>query len=365
MGLDRPKRPTRREVLKGLAATTAMAVTMKGDMEKMPTPNPEKLDTFDRQFIRRMQIGGVETNVMDATPEHLSSEAPVLIAPAWAIPMRAYKPGAKVLMEEGSRVLSLDHPRRGDVIRLNADQRETLKNFPSEAVRKASQFIELLDKKGVDAEHPADVVAHSEGCLNTIAAALAAPEKFRGIVLYGAPGFGGPDSTLRLLSGWIGQIVNPMPVIGSQDLKSLDAISVSDESKRIAKERGQIAIEYPPIEVTPETKAALADGGGGDIKYIADNPIRSVKEAYGLAQIELLDLIQPLRERGIKVAIISGVDDLVFPNADMQKNIGKGKLDGFLSVRGKHGQLAETPEHHMRAAAILLKQFEKNAKAKQ
>ena len=70
------------------------------------------------------------------------------------------------------------------------------------------------------------------------------------------------------------------------------------------------------------------------------------------AQID--DLIARLREHGISIVIMSGVDDPVFSTKTMAERLAKNSVDGFLSVRGGHGGIGENPELFATAAVQML-----------
>lgn len=332
----------------------------------MESPGARRANRLERKHISKIDLGGISTDTLDVSPDALADKTPVLIAPAWAIPLDAYKDGARVLVENGRRALSMTHPAERDHDLLTNAQRERVREFPAESIRKASELIAFIRAKGADAEHPVDVVGHSEGAMNTVIAALLEPDLFRNIILYAPPGFAGPDSRMRLARGYISQVIEPMPIIGARNLKSLEArapLSADDKAdiEQLARD-GKIGpnlvpISYPAIpevERSDDDKKAMGSYG---LSYI-----RKMPAALKMSQTELLQHTQTLRRHGIGVGIISGVDDLVFPVADMARHLSGGKVDAFLAVRGKHGQLADSPEHAMFAAADILRKLATKSK---
>ncbi len=301
-------------------------------------------DSFEKQFEKREMIdtaGGI-AEVVDIAPAQQKDEVPVLFAPAWACTLPIYEPALKTLVNEGRRTISLNHPRRGGEMNLSDAEKELVKEYPNEEVRKALTLRDVLNHKGVE---KVDVIAHSEGAVNAAIAALLNPEKFRNIIFFGPAGLIGEDDPIRLLKGFVSQGA-PKP--------SLNKIPVSEEQKAVARAEGGEAIEYPEIPITETAKEVGAIAAREAPKYMIQNPLRAFKEGWGLSQVQIDGLIDKLRERGIGIVVISAVDDPVFPTKTMAERLKKGSLDGFLSVRGGHGQIGETPERYMVAANQML-----------
>ena len=311
-------------------------------------------DSFAELFAKREMIetAGGTAEVVDIAPAQQRDEVPVLFAPAWACTLPIYEPALKTLVNEGRRTLSLSHPRRGGEMNLTNEEKELVKEYPDEEVRKALTLRDILNHKGVD---KVDVIAHSEGAVNAAIAALLNPEKFRNIVFFGPAGLIGADSASRLAKGFAAQ-GNPKP--------SLDAIDpgmeMSAEEKRRTRTEESVAIQYPKIGENMEAQKAIVGSGRVPIvvqellKYGAENPIRAIKEGWGLSRVQIDGLIDKLRERGIGIVVMSAVDDPVFPTRTMAERLKKGSVDGFLSVRGGHGQIGDNPERYMVAANQML-----------
>ena len=363
MSIERKKGPDRRTVLKAAAAVglTALAgdsehlekkrkpVDVKSkDMKGMERGREKRTASFDEQFANREMIetAGGTAEVIDVTPENLKDDIPVLFAPAWACTLPIYEPAIKTLTGEGRRTLSLNHPRYGGEMDLTEEENELVKEYPTEEVRKALTLRDILNQKSIE---KVDVIAHSEGAINAAIAALLHPEKFRNIVFFGPAGLIGDDNAKRLLQGFAHQ----------GDAKpSLDEIApsleVSEEEKVRTDTVGSVPIRYPKISVGEDVKEAMSAVPMELAKYTLGNPVRSVKEGYGMSQAHIEGLIAKLRERGIGIVVMSAVDDPVFPTERMATLLKKGSVDGFLSVRGGHGQIGENPERYMVAANQML-----------
>ena len=163
----------------------------------------EEENPFDAQFAQkeRLNLPGGMADIIDVRPENPKTETPVLLAPGWGLTDKVYQPAIQELVKRGRRVISLNHPRIGGD--MSAAPQEALDKYPTEEVRKALNLIDLLDQKGIE---KTDVIAHSEGAINTCIAAVLHPEKFRNIVFYAPAGLIGEDTFTRLLKGFAGQM---------------------------------------------------------------------------------------------------------------------------------------------------------------
>ena len=279
-----------------------------------------------------------EKGLLDIRPDNPKTEVPVLLAHAWGCTNEVYKPAIRTLSESGRRVMSLDHPRIGGDINKRAS-REVLEKYPNEEVRKAYDILDLLNRKGIE---KTDVVAHSEAAINIAIAATLHPEKFRNIVFYGPAGLIGEDTFTRLLKGFAGQ---------SKRAESLKATPAAEKTSGFS--------EIPITETEKKVAAAAAKEA---IKYFAKNPVRAVKEAWGISKSQIHEMLRYLHEKGIGIVVMAAVDDPVFQMEQMQKIAKTDMLDGFLSVRGGHGEIGNHPELYMAAAEKMLTALEEKKK---
>lgn len=293
----------------------------------------ENLDPSLEHFI----INGAQVNVLDIKPENQKEEVPVLIAPGHSATKDSVKPGLDVLAQRGRRAISFDHPRRGGTIpeSYNKEIEEWYKNkgenypdWPPEELRKANTILGLLDQKKLN---KVDVVAYSEAAINVCIAAMLNPEKFIGrtIVLYSPAGLIGKDTFFRLAKGVMNQPKRP---------ESISHIPVTEA----------------------ETKNIELVGQEGR-NYNKANRFRSLKEGIAISKAQIEDMLQYLHEKGIRIFVIQGVDDTVFPIDRMQKIVKttseeNGFVDGFLTVTGGHVQIMIHPELYMDAVENMLEQ---------
>lgn len=358
----------RRSFLKNTAlAGAGIALSLKSDtLKENGVEEPRTLVHTEKVGT---PVGTIE--IADVAAEQVTEKRPILIAPAWACTIPVYAPAMKVLAKEGRRTLSLNHPRIENEIVLSNEQKKVVGQFPIEEIRKAFNILAVLDAKDIKDGERIDVVAHSEGVINVTIAALLHPEKFRNVVFFGPAGLAGEDNATRLLFGWTQNFVKSKPTMKAGTEWDPPMTEVDRDR---ARARGQTIPEYKAIEDTDSTREVLRVVGTEGLDYILDNKSLAVKEGSQMAKAQIIDALRTLRGHGISITIMSGVDDPVFPTERIGKTISAVKIDadedirnvvnGFVSVRGGHGEIAEHPEQFMVAAELLLKQMEKNREKK-
>ncbi len=283
------------------------------------------MDYFEQQFAKKGRIeslGGV-VEVTDIDPPEKRTDVPVVFAPGWGATPKSAKEVLRVLANGGRRTLSLDHPRTGGEVEKRGDH-------PVDELRKASSLAAILDKKDIS---KVDVVAHSEGAINTIIAASLNPSRFRKIVLVAPGGMIGKDKFPKLAGRF-----------------SYSAI----------KEAGRIIIEK-------KARKPLATVGIEVGKYIAKNPMRALREAVAISASEIHKMLKDLRDQGIGIYVIHGVDDAVF-KMDKVQNVAKAdQLDGFYSVFGQHNEMYVDPVRYIGLAnkALDAPEVKKGSKARE
>jgi pimeloyl-ACP methyl ester carboxylesterase len=280
-----------------------------------------KFFSFEEQFKRRKKIDffGDFVETVEICPENPKTEIPVLFAPGWGCTLSVLRDSLRAMIKRGRRVLSVSHIRRGGNIRLVS--RELLENYQEDELRKALALLKLLNKEKTPV---VDVVAHSEGAINTTIAASIEPRRFRNIVFVAPGGLIGRDKFRRLAGSFILGIV----------LDWLNSGKKPNERKLLAR-------------LNKETG-----------KYIIKNPIRATKEAIAISESQIHHLFRDLHKKGIGIAVLHGTNDPVFPFKRMNKIVRGGYIDGFLSVKGGHNDLILKPDHHILACDKLLELLE-------
>jgi len=384
--IEGPKNPRRREFLKQAGTVTAVVALGLSAEEPLPpagkqakiekSPQKEsmnenafehKRDDFERQFSKRatIDVGDGIARAVDIIPEHPKEGA----APIWfnspiGFSVTGFKPVIKVLSQTGRRVISVDHPQRTDneVIELSDEQQALLKDLPSMPpiqVQKALDDIKVMEHMRASG---ATIIGHSAGTASGAIAALFRPDLFPEIVMFAPAGMVANDTAGRLVKGMRDDFLKAKP--------TLDKIPVSDEIRAYAETVGGY---IPPYEAIPKSEAVQKDGARvwwEALKYALPNLKSAADEVFGLAAMQMGPLLMKLRERGVGVVIMSGVDDTVYPHTDIMdtlasldtsieargpeldpvkreqriQNFVKKIANGVVFVRGGHGQIGENPE---------------------
>lgn len=276
----------------------------------------QDLSNIERRYLERMELGGEETNVLD-TGEHPDKRPPILVAPGFSASIHTNAPMLEMFAKE-ARVLSLDHPHTGNVLEglTDEDFEKAAGQFLRSQMRKTSNILELLDKKGVNEK--VNCLAFSEGAINTMIAAYLRPEKFNSIILSAPAGLIGKDNLFSLMTRFRAQ-------------------GRTDETIGIPS-RENFASQFPELAAEEDAMIEhIARTWKDDAEAAMEHKARTLADLWAIATTRIDDLILFARAAGIKVAVISGVDDQVFPIQRLAKDLPPGSLDGFLSVRGAHG----------------------------
>ncbi len=307
--------------------------------ERIPTTNIKaeevKEDSFENQFKKRehWKVAGGTAEVVDLEPENpeTKDKVPMLFAPAWACDLDVYEPTLREIFNQGHRVISLNHPRTGgDMNKALEELGLKLKDFPMlpntpEQIRKALNILGILEKKNIK---KVDAVAHSEGALNTIIAAMLEPERFRNIILFAPAGLIGEDTLPRLAKGFAGQ---------GKRAESMEHVAVT-EDERLVGARARASV----------------------LGYVTNNPLRAFGEISDLSRTQIHEMLHYLREKGINIVVMATIDDPVFPMEKMQETITPDMVDGFLSLAGAHGEIGNHPELFVPIIIKTLETLEEN-----
>lgn len=280
-------------------------------------------DQFEEQFSQKneIEILGGKIEMVDVKPDNPKTEIPALFAPGWSGTPEMYKDTIRILYENNRRVLSLAHARHGGDEKSAPESVQT--EYPADELRKALALLKLLGEKNIE---KIDVIAHSEGAINTAIAASLAPEKFRNIVFVNPAGLIGPDRFPKLAGRFALAAIQTL----------FEVVSYKQETEKTRFRR------------------ALKES----LRYIAKNPVRALKEAVAISQSEINDMLKDLHSLGIGIAIINGIDDPVFPMNRMQAIVKSAEIDAFLSVKGGHNEIVSDPEKYAASADELLDKLE-------
>lgn len=242
-------------------------------------------------------------------PEQQKSSIPVLISPGWSENPRVFVDVIDELVRAGRHVIAL---KFGGNNRAN-----DLSDFPAIEVNRAVAILDLMKERGIEKAHG---LGHSEGGIPLAIAASLQPKRFKSIVLSGTGGMIGQDTLSKLLGRF---------------------------SKKIARDA--------VFSVASKGRRRLLREG---TKYIFRHPVEGLRAARAISHTEIHQALSQLRSAGVKVGIMAGVKDPVFPMRRLQTGLKSGDVDEFLSLKGGHDRL-HTDRRYTRAAEKLLTAFEK------
>lgn len=255
---------------------------------------------------------GEHIEIVDRTPREPKSVIPVLIAPGWG-------ETPKVLEDVIEEVVKAD--RRAIALKYVGAKGSRFEKTPlAVEIAEAEALLEFLDNKGVD---KIDSIAHSSGAISIAIAASINPEKFRNIIFVDPAGMIGNDTFPRLLGRFSKKVIHDT----YQALKN--------QNKR-----------KPALRL-------LKEGG----KFIIQHPVQGLKEAVAISRSDIYDMVQELRRSGIKIGVMAGIEDAVFPMELVQNRVKAGTVDGFLSLKGGHDEL-HYQRRYAKAAEGLLTSLE-------
>ncbi len=273
---------------------------------------------FDAQFAKKETLvlegsGGTQGSfeVIDVAPETQKTEVPVLIAPGFGEGPKALELNMKTFYENGKRTLTFDAPHGVRVE--GAEKKLDANEFAAREYRKAAALKAVIGKKNLD---KVDGVGHSEGCIYLVLAALEHPERFRSLVL-----------------------VNPGGMVGEDNFLSLVARAYEHQKAQTRQ-----------AKVDSRVAAIIEATRGERTKNVTMSPLQSVDAARAIAATQIHELLVDLKSKGIGIAVIHGVHDLIFPMERVQKMAKTEQLDGFYSVKGGHSEFLLHPEQYTRLA---------------
>lgn len=302
----------------------------------LKTPEISNFDTkddFESQLSNAKKIGDLD--IIEIEAKKPKSNTPVLFAPGWGRKINDTKEALRVLHNLDRSLITVDHARIG------GEMAKSEKKYPKVELIKAESLLKSISitSENGDKEKPVDVIAQSEGCINTIIAASLKPERFRNIVLVCPAGLIGEDTFFELKKRF------------DYEKKLERHGNIKDGGKREKDSDHKKNADF--------------------MKYAAKNPVRTVMEVQAIAKTQIYELLRELKEKGIGISIIAGVDDEAFPMDRMQKIMSKHLVDdgefipdGFVSVKEGHNKIYNTPEKYMAAAEGLLTAMEKKYQKK-
>ena len=302
-------------------------------MEGFKQPKGENLPAYVRnealakQFeqTEKYEYGSTTVEAFDVQPEKLKSETPVFFGTGWSASRGVYESAILGTSERGRQVLSMFAPHGIDT---DPDFGRGDKTYAAAELRKAAAMLRMLEEKGVE---QLDIVAHSESAIWTLIVATMHPEKIRNIVLIDPAGLIDEDTTVRLATSFVLDIV-----------------------------QGALNKEKLP---RPKIERSVQPGSGADLfgalKNMVGDPMRSLKEVLALRDADIREILEDLKAQGKHISIIQGARDAIFPMERMNKVVNTKQVDGFYSVYGAHNEINSNPEAYIHVIDNALDALEK------
>lgn len=236
------------------------------DVEKLS--NLPTDSSFEKQFDVRTLLqtayGTIET--VDITPPMPKESVPVLFAPGWRETPELEKECLQEVYASGRRVVTLRHTPVMYAM-------EEARNLPNIEVQKAKTLLTVIAENGME---QVDIITHSEGAINVAIAATMQPEKFRHLVLVTPAGLGGKSTVPQIAFGF---------------------------ARHIARSSSQI----------PHIRAGRK-GKSHRVEATVRNSIKTaLHEGAAIASFDIFPLLLELRTHGVKIAVLFGEKDTVFP----------------------------------------------------
>ena len=181
-------------------------------------------NNFETQFnkIESLDLAGRKIEVVDVSPEKLTDEVPVIMVPGMGADIPVYKDVLGVMVEKNRRAIAYNHSNQGGDLESEATKEE-IEIFPKEILRLAYDLLNIIKQKNLS---QVDIIAHSEGAMTAIIAAVIHPEKFRNIVLFAPAGLIGKDNIVDLTKRFILKQL----LVGRG--KSLDKTPITEEENK-------------------------------------------------------------------------------------------------------------------------------------
>ena len=301
---------------------------------------PENPDIEEEKQKRKIAI-------RDNQLENPRSKTPVMVVPGWGITAESFEGVLGHLKDNGLRARAVENLYGVDdevltnfFIKLKdarpeIDIDEIKKKFPKTELKKAAELIEGLDQirdgqadAEVNDKGKTDCIGVSQGGYIVAIAAYLCPERFRNIVL-----------------------VDPAGIVGKHSRAKL-AIRTSKNARAEQKYADQK--KFQGAELAQQNLKI----GAEDMKKVLKENFKEamLDETGAISKADITEILKELRGKGIKIAIIHGVEDKIFPMEKVfdlkekdEGNLGitegskphldKESADIFLSTKGTHNQM--------------------------
>jgi len=255
---------------------------------------------------------------LDLKPEGWEEYPIIVFAPGWLGTFLKYESALRELFRTHRRVITVEYSRTGGKVPRSS------KYFEIE-VQKARMLFGVLREKGLK---NVDVIAHSEGAINSLIGVRENIEFVERIILLNPAGLIKHDNIFYFLFRFL------MP----EKRRQISA------QKRIVYQK-----YYTPIE--SNEKQSIKDKMKRVSKQLKNNifknPIRFFQEAYAISNSSIYENLAYVAKAGIPVGIIIGDNDKVFPEKKIREDLegeekknGEKIVDVLVTLEGEHSDLA-------------------------
>ena len=279
--------------------------------------NPEKLKKETcKQTTEQLEEG---VKIIEISPEKEKFERPVFFAPGWGGEASIPDDALEELAKEGRHVLSMSFDQKIDND-IELPENPLIKETQAVEMQKAITINQILEKKDVE---EVDLIAYSEGSINALLAAVMNPEKFKNIILLEPAGMIGKKSAYKTVFDFIKESVS--------------------SSKNFLLNDGD--------------KGNLVKLISDVVKHVATSPKLAGQGVEAISKSDIYDMLEYLKSQGMKISIIHGADEQMFPMKDVQDEVSRKSkergdklsntsIDGFYSVEGGHTSILSHPEKY-------------------
>ncbi len=259
---------------------------------------------FEAQFKTKKQISfyGHQVSFIDIVPPLLKHETPIFIAPGWGETPHMFKGLIGLLYEQGYRVISVYHPRHD----LKLITRGNISRFE---LQKAEIITEIIKKEHIV---KVDIIAHSEGTVNSVIAARTQPSLFRQLVLIGPGGLVERESFPELVGRFVLNMFQGGPSI------------LWNKNEFVSFVRSLVDMS----------------------KYFLSNPMLGLLEGSAVSHSHMQESLVDLHEAGVSVTIVCGTKDVVFPHKKM-KSIATFTWIDIRDMAGGHDDICVHPQRYI------------------
>lgn len=234
------------------------------------------------------------------SPERETRGPPILLVCGFGKTPDSYIGLIRHLARSGRQVIAIG-PLVGEAARMTPIN----ERFPLPQDNRASAIITVLMERNFG---PVDVVAHSEGCINVLIAAQRMPELFRHFIFFGAPGFTGRESYLRII--WRG-VHNGLDSF-------LSALRANEDERRYRKQMAR------------HTRAWMKK------RSQARGTLSTIIESMQPGRILIVDIAQHLRRTGHQIVVIASDRDRMVSLKQFGAGGGHLGISRLVPIAGGH-----------------------------